>query len=72
MKNLFLAVALLALTACGGGAGMNFNDGSWSMCTFENKEGFRVSVPMQTALPVGAAHPNGTVLKCEPIAKVAE
>ena len=66
MKNLFLALALLALTACGG---MNFNDGSFSMCTFENKEGFRVSIPLQTALPVGAAHPNGTVLKCEPIPK---
>lgn len=67
MLRVIVFLIALTLTACGGGSGMNFNDGSWSMCTFKNKEGFEVSVPMQTALPIGAAHPNGTVLKCEPI-----
>ncbi len=62
---------ILFLSGCFG-KGAQFDDGSWSMCTFENKEGYRVSVPLQTALPIGAAHPNGTVLKCEPIPKKAE
>ena len=71
MKYLILA-AFLFTTACVTGGGAQFNDGTWSMCSFKNKEGFVISLPLQTALPIGAESPNGTVLKCEPIPKVAE
>lgn len=70
MKNLFLALTVAFLTGCVSmGGSVKFDDGTWSMCSFKNKEGFVLSVPLQTALPIGAEHPNGTVLKCEPIPK---
>jgi len=69
MKNLFLGFVFFLMAACASAGGMNFNDGSWSMCTFKDKDGFLISLPFKVNLPVGAEHPNGTVLRCVPIPK---
>ena len=72
MLRIFLLLLFFIFTmgaACPGG--MQFNDGTWSMCQMKTKSGYMVNLPMKTNLPIGAETPNGTVVRCETIPAVS-
>lgn len=68
MRNLFLMLVLAFIaSACGGVA--QYNDGTWSNCTY-SKDGRIVKAPMQVGpVPMEWTEPDGTSVKCEPIPK---
>ena len=68
--KLFSLFILAFITACVGSA-MNFNDGTWSNCTYTKPDGTFYKAPVQLGgVPVGHGQPDGTKIDCEPIPKV--
>ena len=75
----YLIVLLIALLpACpappfmGGGAPLNFQDGTWSTCTYKSPEGRTITPPpvQLGGAPMEWTEPDGTSVKCVPMPKV--
>lgn len=66
MKNIFLMFVLaFTVTACAV-TPINFNDGTWSDCTY-SKDGRVVTGPVQLGgAPLEWTEPDGTSVKCMP------
>lgn len=71
-KILFVMLLFAFSLGCAGFGGLNFTDGTWSMCELQTKKGYRVNLPFHIALPVGAETPRGTVIKCTRIPKAVQ
>ena len=67
----FILIVLLA--GCAGGAGLNFNDGSWSSCTYYKKDGTSYTGPLQLrGAPLAFTQPDGTKVECVAIPEKPE
>lgn len=59
--------------ACAAGGPINFNDGTWSNCTYTKPDGTFFKAPVQLGgVPVGHGQPNGTTIDCVPIPESVE
>lgn len=69
MKKLLSLVTILFITiGCGGGMGINFQDGSWSACTYSKPDGTTFTGPLQLGgAPLAFMKPDGTKAECVPI-----
>lgn len=66
-KGLLIFIFAATLGACAGGA-LNFNDGTWSSCTYTKPDGTFTTIPVQlSGMPVGHGQPDGTKIECVPI-----
>lgn len=66
-----LILIFLFLAGCTGGMGINFQDGTWSSCTYSKADGTSYTGPLQLrGAPLAFTQPNGTKVKCVPIPPV--
>ncbi len=72
MKNLILIIFVLLFAGCQsfGGTSVNFQDGTWSTCTYSKPDGTSWTAPLQVGgVPMGYTQPDGTKVQCVPIPK---
>jgi len=72
MKNLILICSVLVFSGCAtlGVAPPNFEDGTWSACTYSKPDGTSFTGPLQLGgLPLAFTKPDGTKVECIAIPK---
>ena len=80
MHKILLLIVLLvfsvgAMCPTAGGVPVNFQDGTWSTCTYSKPNGTTFTGPMQLGgAPLEFSQPDGTSVKCSmiPILNVPE
>jgi len=73
LRLIVCILGLFLLAGCAGGMGVNFQDGSWSTCTYSKKDGTTFTGPLQLGgAPLAFTQPNGTKVECVPIPEKPE
>lgn len=73
LKRVVISFITIFYSACAGGMGINFQDGSWSTCTYSKKDGTTFTGPLQLGgAPLAFTQPNGTKVECVPIPEKPE
>ncbi len=68
LKLVIIPFITLLFYGCAGGPDINFQDGSWSSCTYSKKDGTTFTGPLQLGgAPLAFTQPNGTKVECVPI-----
>jgi len=70
-KTLLTLITLVLLSGCTtDGSPVNFNDGTWSKCTYTDKKGGAKALPLQLGgSPLTWIEPDGTGVDCVGIPK---
>ena len=64
MKTLLIFL-ILVFSGCAGGMGINFQDGTWSACTYSKPDGTTFTGPLQLGgAPLAFTKPDGTKVEC--------
>ena len=73
MNKLLLLIVLMvfsigAMCPTAGGGPVNFQDGTWSTCTYSKPDGTKFTAPLQLGgAPLEFSQPDGTSVKCSMI-----
>ena len=68
LLRIVLIVLSFMLAGCGTMTGINFQDGTWSSCTYSKPDGTKFTGPLQLGgAPLAFNKPDGTKVECVPI-----